>query len=351
MTKWAMVLLVAACTDKDTTTQTTATGETGTPGEQFVVLGDGTNLPAAALLSVWGTSQDDVFIVGSDDGAGPVVLHWDGAWSRLDTQTTGDLWWVWSDGGDVVWMSGEGARVLTYTRSTGEFTEEVIGDPLYKLFGIWGSSATDIFVAAGQIDNALDGAVYHYDGAKWSLSTTIPKKDAYTRRQAFKVWGSGPTDVWVVGTFGMAMHYDGATWTDIRPEPVNATTTLTTISGCGTDLAYAVGGFGNALVGRWDGAAWSDDSPPPQAIAPFFNGVNVSCPGEQVVACGGAGSIYWRADTGWEADLRPRATPRDFHACWLDDAGAVWAVGGDLTGQTEGSIVYGGDHVVPITTL
>src|SRR5262245_27379216 len=116
---WVAAALLAACTDKTTgDTDTDTTDTTDTADAPYAVLGDDTNLPASALLAVWGTSDSDVFIVGSDDGAGPVVLHWDGAaWARLDTETTGDLWWVWSDGGDVVWMVGDGARVLTYTRS------------------------------------------------------------------------------------------------------------------------------------------------------------------------------------------------------------------------------------------
>jgi hypothetical protein len=348
MTKWfwAAAWLVA-CTDK-----TPETGDTGAEAT-LTVLGDPTVLPAAALLSLWGSAHDDVFIVGSDDGSGPVVLHWDGAaWAKLDTGTTGDLWWAWSDGGDVVYMVGDGGRLVTYTRSTGAFAEEVIADPAYKLFGIWGSSPTDLWVAAAQTENGLDGAVYHYDGASWTQSTLIPRKEGdggVTRRQAFKVWGSGPSDVWVVGTFGMVMHYDGAGWTDIRPEPVNNTTTLTTVAGSGPDNVYAVGGFGNAIVAHWDGVSWTDDSPPPTDIVPFFNGVSVT--DDQVVACGGSGAIYHRVADQWAPDPRPRATGFDFHACWLDELGAVWAVGGDLSSQTAGVIVYGGDDVEPISTL
>lgn len=353
MTKWLLAALIACPSDDDTT------GHTGAPGERFTVLGDADNLPPAALLSLWGSSDSDVFVVGADDGTGPVVLQWDGtAWTRLQTGTTGDIWWVWSDGGDRVWFSGEGGRVLMYTRSTDEWVETVIADPTYKLFGIWGASAADIWTVAGQIDNALDGAIYHYDGVSWTQSALVPRKDAWPseptggavqKRQAFKVWGAASDDVWVVGTLGLTMHWDGDTWTDIRPEPVNNTTTFTTVNGCGSTNVWQVGGFGNAFVAHWDGLQWIDDTPPPQDIVPFFNGV--FCRDDQVVACGGGGAIYWRQDSGWEADPRPKATGRDFHACWIDPAGAAWAVGGDLSNQTEGSIVYGGDQVAPVSGL
>ena len=48
-----------------------------------------------ALLSVAGRSERDVYAVGADKGAGPLVLHYDGAgWQRLATGARGDLWWV-----------------------------------------------------------------------------------------------------------------------------------------------------------------------------------------------------------------------------------------------------------------
>src|SRR4051812_16763384 len=53
-----------------------------------------TKLPSA-LLSVWGTSEHDVWTVGSDSGDGPLVMHFDGsAWTRLNTGVSGNLWWV-----------------------------------------------------------------------------------------------------------------------------------------------------------------------------------------------------------------------------------------------------------------
>ena len=46
---------------------------------------------------------------------------------------------------------------------------------------------------------------------------------------------------------------------------------------------------------RYDGVNWADDTPPPTAIAPFFNGVFVD-PDVGVVSCGGNGQIWWRQD-------------------------------------------------------
>ena len=81
-----------------------ATDIAGIPGVTVHVRADAqpswstvfTGLPGA-LLSVSGSSDTDVWAVGSDsnDGKGPLVLQFDGAsWKRYLTGITGDLWWA-----------------------------------------------------------------------------------------------------------------------------------------------------------------------------------------------------------------------------------------------------------------
>jgi hypothetical protein len=335
----------------DTDTDTTTTDPYVTPpdGNPLSLVGDEATLPPAALLSIWGTSSSNVYIVGSDPGDGPMVLHYDGtAWERLETGTTGDLWWVWGDGEDAVFISGAQGRVVQYTPSTGTFSESFIADPAYKFFGTWGSSATDVWTVGGDPVGNMDGVIYHFDGTDWTESATAPRGAGDAIRQAFKIWGSGPDDIWTIGTMALMMHYDGTAWTEVTA-PVNDTSPLTTIAGSG-DLAYAVGGFGNAIVAKLEGGTWTDDSPPPQAIAPFFNGVSVH-PTHGTVACGGYGQIWWKNADGWEADPREPVSSRDLHACWIDPDGGVWAVGGDLSGLTAGSVVYGGPSSIPKISL
>ena len=70
---------------------------------------------SAALLSVNGTSASDVWIVGADDGKGPVVLHFDGSeWQRRDTGVKGDLWWVNATPEGPVYFAGASALLLRY---------------------------------------------------------------------------------------------------------------------------------------------------------------------------------------------------------------------------------------------
>jgi hypothetical protein len=179
-----VLLLAAACNGDDTGSK--PSGDTSTPpAAGFTILGDGAVLPSA-ILSIWGSSQDDVFLVGGDDGTGPLVVHWDGAaWSRLDTGTTGDLWWVWSPGGDTVFFSGAAGRMVRYSRSAGTFTEEAIASASYVMFGTWGTSETDVWSVGGDVVNGvLDGAIQHYDGTTWSSRASRPRAARTTPRSA-----------------------------------------------------------------------------------------------------------------------------------------------------------------------
>jgi hypothetical protein len=309
--------------------------------DAFQLIGDA--LPSA-LLSISCTTASDVWMVGPDQGTGPAVYHYDGAaWSTRDTGTSGDFWWVWNDGQGSLWIIGEGSRLVKHDIAAGTFTEEVIGNPAYTLFGIWGSSPTDVFAVAADVSGAAPGEVYHYDGTAWTSIYTLPNAPVSGNlRQPFKVWGTSSSDVWVVGTNALATHWDGTAFTD-HVVPMNASSTLFTVHGTSSSDVWAVGGFGNAMVMHWDGTTWTDDSPPPAAIAPGFTGVfadDTLGP----VAAGNNGAIWRRDAEGvWAPDPRTPATTWNFHAVWVDPDDGIWACGGDLVNLDYGVIVYGGD--------
>lgn len=293
----------------------------------------------AALLGVWRGADGVTWLVGADDGSGPLVLRYDGAWSRVETGTRGALWWVWGEPG-AVWMSGAGGRVLRHDPATGDTAEVSVTTPDRTVFGLWGTTSADLWAVAADPSGARPGQVLRHDGVAWSVAWEVPDG-----RQPFKVWGTGPTDVHVVGTEALVAHFDGVGWTT-RPAPVDAGVTLFTVHGSGTDHAVAVGGVGGAAVARWDGTAWSDDSPPAADFAPALTGVNVH-PTHGTVAAGNNGAIWRRGDDGWEADRRAPPILWNYHATVVDDAGGIWAVGGDLYALDVGVVLYGGDEPVP----
>lgn len=295
-----------------------------------------------ALLSITGTSAEDVWAVGAMAGDGPQVLHLDASgWTRIPTGTTGDLWWGWrpADGPTTgsFWAVGEGGQVLRREGSTWDVTSVEAG---ITLFGVWGAAEDDVWAVGGDVAGPLGARAFHFDGEAWT-SVTLPEAAA-GERALFKVWGSGSDDVWICGSGGTLLHHDGSTLSAV-PSPT--TRDLFTVHGLGPADVWAVGGIGSATVVHGGGAAWVEE---PVDFAPDFNGVYAR--GADVVAVGRVGSVWQRAsDATWTADARGRSTFQDLHATWLDPDGGLWAVGGQITSKPldRGVIVYGGGASVP----
>jgi hypothetical protein len=68
------------------------------------------------------------------------------------------------------------------------------------LYGLWGSSSTDVF-AVGQ-----HGTILHYDGSSWS------GMQSGTTNYLAGVSGNSASNVYAVGEAGTILHYDGSGW-------------------------------------------------------------------------------------------------------------------------------------------
>jgi hypothetical protein len=69
-----------------------------------------------ALRDVWGSSPEDVWLVGDKDASGGVILRWNGAsFSRLSLPGTGSFYGIWGRGPADVWFVGEGGMVYRYS--------------------------------------------------------------------------------------------------------------------------------------------------------------------------------------------------------------------------------------------
>ncbi|MCA9537394.1 MAG: hypothetical protein KC620_00820 [Myxococcales bacterium] len=289
-----------------------------------------------ALLSVYGTASDDVWVVGADadDGAGPAVLHYDGeGWTRMATGASGSLWWV-TGRGDTLWMVGEGGLILRHVRGSGTFEQMTPPDTAPTLFGVLAFADDDVWAVGGEaVGNR--GAVWHYDGTAWAAAADVPE-EALAEGQLFKLWGRGADDFYIVGLGGIALHRSGGAFATLD---VPTGRGLFTIHGDG-DLAFAVGGFQSGLVLRLQGGAFTEVTPPG---APQLNGVFVTPEGE-AVAVGLAGAVWRWSKGAWKADEKAPRLRVDLHAAYQDETGGVFAVGGFVVSEplNRGVLVHYG---------
>lgn len=192
---------------------------------------------------------------------------------------------------------------------------------------VWGSGATDLHVVGSRteiVDNPDGSAmsVSHVvaarssDGTTWTLSTPAVKANDEGYGHLLAVWGSGPTDVFAAGTRGTVIRFDAANWAEMN----SATTeNLNALSGTGGADVFAVGEAG-AIV-HYDGVAWSAMD---AGVSVTLRDVWAAGPAD-VFAAGDAGTLLHYDGLGW--------TPMDTGSA--DDLHAVWSGGG-------GDVVVGG---------
>ena len=293
----------------------------------------------AAFLSVWGTASDDVGAAGRDpESDGPMVKHLTGdGWTDVAIDSPGDLWWVFGVGGKV-YLGGAGGRILVSDDGV-TFEEMTTPSSTPIVFGIWGCSADDLWAVGGNQGGSMGGFAWHLEGGEWVQPDSFPAEIA-TDDAVWKVSGNACDDVWMVGTDGLVVHWDGEAFGDA--ERVGGESLFTDASD--GELTVAVGGFGTGRLYEHDGDGWGENLAPADADA-------------LVGVCTGGGDWY---ATGWFASVMQRDEAGDWarlehglpidatlHSCWVDPDGGFWAVGGQVAAipLVDGVMVHFGNPV------
>ena len=235
------------------------------------------------MRAAWGSSPSDVYFVGDES-----VLHWDGLSWTENRQSGRALWSIWGRGAHDVFVAGsqflhyDGSRWDSVLGLIAPLREVcVLSDHEFLAFGrdgeevfyhdgagwnslgafhgyiraAWGSGASDVFVVGThdndggeEEDGYADGYIYHYDGAGWSRSGWSP-------RGLNAVWGSSGTAVFVVGDGGIILRYDGLAW---REMPSGTTESLAAVWGSAGNDVFAANQVNSEIeILHYDGMAWS----------------------------------------------------------------------------------------------
>ncbi len=299
----------------------------------------------AALLAVW-TSEGEIVSVGADAGDGPLVLHLsNGGWERRDTGVSGHLWWLAPHPDGDLWMVGANGNVLKFDRGSGAFSP--VDVPTDKvLFGVWFADDGEGWMVGGDIladpQDGDRGVLLRGSGADWE-TVDAPEVGSHL---LFKVWGTGPEDVWVVGEFGLALHLEGDEWKVVE---TGVSKRLLTVHGTDTRGPIAVGGTLGPTLLEYGEGVFEDQAGELGDEAPALNGVFVHDAGSYVV--GNQGLVAHREDgAGWEAEEEP-LTIRDLHAVTVAESGEAWAVGGNLLSPAldAGVMLHFGPRPPPTT--
>ena len=175
-----------------------------------------------------------------------------------------------------------------------------------NLNGIWGAGPGDVWVVGSL------GTTLHWDGETWS---SVPSDTGGTLQG---VWGSGPDDVWIVGVAGILLHWNGSAWSSV---PSGSNVPLQAVWGSGPSDVWALEQFGTSIH-HWDGKVWAT-----QDLGTYsqMNAVWGSGPSD-VWVVGRDAVLHWDGEA-WGTVLDDPLDPPRMNAAWGSGANDVWAVG------------------------
>ncbi len=209
--------------------------------------------------------------------------------------------WVCSLGALLSACSGNGNTATPDSTATTDSSpsDSQVGDS---------AAATDT-VSAG--DTAADSKT---DVSSASILQAIPLQFS---EDLNGVWGSSANDVWVVGSGGRVLHWNGCA---LAPRNAGTTKDLFAIGGRSASDVWIAG---DGVVLHWDGKTFSDKTPKGAGI---LRAVGAATDGGSLFVAGDKGAV-WRLtqDGSWKAEAT--ASSLDIKAIAAVDSSLVWAVG------------------------
>lgn len=247
-------------------------------------------------------------------GRGGAIARWDGkTLVKVLSGTRNALSSIWQGAPDDAWVVGEAGTLLHHD---GKSWKAAVSPTRLALFAVWGAGPHDVWAAGGSWEDRGDGAdhdqgvILHYDGKAWSVTAdALP-----AALQA--LWGTGPRDVFAVGSEGAIYHYDGDAWTEM---PQRTRSTLRGLWGASAKDVWAVGDDGVVL--HYDGRTWSTRWSRPRAD---FQAVWEAAP-DDVWAVSKYGTILHRDAGGWS--VTESGTTQSLRAVWASGPSDAWAAG------------------------
>jgi hypothetical protein len=297
------------------------------------------------LTHVFGTSPSNVFAIGhaqppcaTCQGA-LSILRFDGDVLSTQLSDFGRSLDIWAASSGAAFALVEASFPSPFLRYNGVSWISVPADEIELgsggggFFGLWGSSATDVYAVGDTVDA---GSVRHPSAGRWNGSAWLPVGlPSVAGLSLSDVWGSSDLDVYAVGSAagrGVVLHFNGETWSVVLDEPHVG---FVRVGGTTSSDVWVTGHAlvptgdvleeepGHGAIRHFDGAAWSAVQSPTSAPLGAVSGVSSSA--VYVIADGGQSGSVWRYDgTSW-VELTLRAG--NLFDIWGSSTGDVFAVG------------------------
>ena len=201
------------------------------------------------LWGVWGANRDDIWAVGGngrDENAATIVrLQPDDSWKEIvlpamERPNVRAFFKVWGTADDNVYIVGQRGAVLHWDGA--ELGELLVGTS-QDLISLWGTGSDNIVIVGGR----SNGVVAHYDGAEWTTQSVAPAPGLNG------VWMKEPGVAWVAGNNGTLGRLDVDRLT-LETDAVSTNLDVHAVFGVGGER-FAVGGNFQVPQGPYEGVA------------------------------------------------------------------------------------------------
>jgi ssDNA-specific exonuclease RecJ len=146
---------------------------------------DTLNIPFTYLHRIWGTSPNDVWVIGPGGDLDKTIYHYNGEeWSNDGVSRAISPFSIWGFGSNEVWLGGLEGRIWHFNGL--EWRESFILENTNINFSgfmdIYGKSRDDVY-AVGFIDSTdgRKGMIAHYNGFEWKRLNILNTRSNFTR--------------------------------------------------------------------------------------------------------------------------------------------------------------------------
>lgn len=191
------------------------------------------------MFAVWGAAKDDVHAIGNIN----YRMHHDGkGWTYGTLPSYAGHWYhytdLWGSGSSNIYGVTEtspGNKILHYDGKIWTFKSIGSAAKCDHFSGVWGTSATNVFFVS-----SYKICVARYDGVTWHpVSTGLSSTS-----KPNKIWGSGPKNIYMVGSQGTVILSNGVT---SQAQATGTTHDLHHVWGTSATNVYVVGENGAIL--------------------------------------------------------------------------------------------------------
>ena len=282
-----------------------------------------TSFNAGQVYALYGTGPTDVWL---GDFGGFIWHSTGGAFTKNPNALGTHLISVWASSPSDVWLAGYNpGGTFTIWHNTAGFpgTWNAVSGTPSGAGSLWGTSATDIYVAGGTGNaGSATAIIWHYPGN--GSTFTVQLQTTTSGYGVQQIWGASTTALWAISG-PVIFAYNGAGgWNDVTPAGVPSSTYFWSIGGTAANDVYA--GAGNGLLLHWNGSAWSTVTLPASFSSLTFTGIWGSKPSDIYGAVNG-GIVHFDG-TKWEMQQIPAAANgNNFGVLWGSGANDIYAAG------------------------